>query len=177
MDELRLTDELRRFANEWDWLDYKADDSARKLRAIADRIDAEHERVTMNAINDALHQANEDDMVELGWIRIPKDVDGEYIHIGDVMDSKVDHLFDGKPFMVRAMVLCEDGWEAADSRFGNRYKPDSLHHHKPTVEDVLEKALSEAAMLDRPEGYWPSAADITNIVNSLAAKLQLKENA
>lgn len=173
---MSITDELRHFANEWDWLDYRADESARRLRAIADRIDAEHQKCIDAMWEDAKYHLSDESLTEQGWIRLPLDADGEYIHIGDVMDSKVDHLFDGKPFMVRAMVLCEDGWEAADSRFGNRYKPDSLHHHKPTVEDVLEKALSEAAMLDRPEGYWPSAADITNIVNSLAAKLQLKEN-
>lgn len=49
------------------------------------------------------------------------------------------------------------------------YKP-------PTVEDLLEEALNKAASLDRKEGYWPSAADITNIVNEVAPKLRLRED-
>ena len=80
---------------------------------------------------------------ESHYVMLPKDADGEPIHIGDVMDSKVDYLFDGKPFTVRGLVLCEDGWEVTDGRFGNRYKPDSLrHHHEPTVEDVLREFFS-----------------------------------
>ena len=142
-----ITDELREYALGWE----ERNRVRRDLTAIADRIDAEHEDALLSARNagynagfdegfasadDWLAQ-HEDAMAEHGWIRLPKDADGEYIHIGDLMDSKVDYLFDGKPFTVRAIVLCEDGWEASDGRFGNRYEPDSLHHHAPIVEDVL----------------------------------------
>ena len=99
------------------------------LTAIADRIDAEHQKAIreLNNLADAS-------------VLLPVDADGEYIHVGDVMDSRVDYLFDGKPFTVRALVLCGDGWEVADGRFGNRYEPDSLrHHHATTVEDVLRE--------------------------------------
>lgn len=157
-----ITDELRKYTSNNDIPHYH-----HEYIAIADRIDAEHERVTMNVMNDALYCANEDDMAELGWIRLPKDANDEYVNIGDVM-AYADNT---KPMEVVALVppavfLTEDGPRYADM----------CRHYKPAVEDVLEKALIEAAMLDRPEGYWPSAADITNIVNSLAAKLQLKED-
>lgn len=78
-----------------------------------------------------------DEAVASEYVRLPKDVDGEYIHIGDAMNSNVDHLFDGRPFEVRAMRYDEGGWEVYD-RLGDRYVPSALrHHHEPTVEDVL----------------------------------------
>lgn len=45
----------------------------------------------------------------------------------------------------------------------------------PILEDLLEDALNKAANLDRKEGYWPSATDITNLLNEIAPKLQLRE--
>ena len=44
-----------------------------RLVAIADRIDAAHERAVMSAMNDALYQANEERMAELGWVRKNKE--------------------------------------------------------------------------------------------------------
>ena len=113
---------------------------------------------------------HEDAMAEHGWARLPRDADGEPIHVGDVMDSRVDYLFDGKPFTVRALVLCEDGWEVADGRFGNRYEPDSLrHHHAPTVEDVLRE------MADRCYADEDEPRDRDAIVAEFAAKLRLAD--
>jgi hypothetical protein len=104
---------------------------------------------------------------ESHYVMLPKDADGVPIHIGDVMDSKVDYLFDGKPFTVRGLVLCEDGWEVTDGRFGNRYKPDSLrHHHEPTVEDVL-----------REFAYGLGVPVADSYVAAAAAKLQLRGDA
>ena len=132
------------------------------LTAIADRIDAAHER----KVDEKIEAIRRD--VEEFWTLLPRDADGEVIHIGDVM-AYTDNT---KPMEVVALVppvifLTEDG---------PRYADMCRHYHAPTVEDVLEKALNEAAMLDRQEGYWPSAADITNIVNSLASKLRLRED-
>ena len=150
---MSITDELR----EW------VRDGKGSLLAIADRIDAEHERQL-----GVLYR----DMSDAEWVRLPFDADGVPIHIGDVMDSKVDYLFDGRPLEVRALVLCEDGWEAADGRFGNRYEPDSLrHHHAPTVEDVLTEI---AAKLIERSGLTNGAAQT---ISEYAAKLQLKEEA
>lgn len=66
---MSITDELREYV----WQHATNND---ELRAIADRIDAEHKKSVMDALNDALFHANEDDMAELGWVRLPKDADG-----------------------------------------------------------------------------------------------------
>ena len=105
-------------------------------------------------------------------IKLPVDADGEPIHIGDVMEW----CDSGETLEVVGIgddcLFYLDGEEAEWTAARNK-----RHHHSPAVEDVLERALNEAAMLDRQEGYWPSAADITNIVNSLASKLRLREDA
>ena len=126
-----ITSELRAFIGA---MDGTRPCEAERLCKVADRIDAKHERVLRETGEEIVGDVRKE------WIRLPLDADGIPIHIGDVMDSKVDHLFDGRPFEVRALVLCEGEWEAADSRFGNRYEPNSLrHHHAPTVEDVLRE--------------------------------------
>ena len=108
--------------------------------------------------------------LEEEYVELPKDADGEYIHIGDRMEC------DGKAFDVIALSETQ----AFRANMYCEILPvdiSAIRHHKPpTVEDVLEKALNEAAMLDRKEGYWPSAADITNIVNELSPRLQLRED-
>lgn len=173
---MSITDELRDWAHEHLYKSGIRSD----LLAIADRIDAAHEK----ACDDAWDNGYEADYLGIekwltehpqvmehhGWVRLPKDADGEYIRIGDVMDSRVDYLFDGKPFTVRALVLCEDGWEVADGRFGNRYEPDSLrHHHAPTVEDVLAEFGID----------WEHESDCEDraaLLKEYAAKLRLANN-
>lgn len=141
---MSITDELRAWAKEHL--------SRSSILAIADLIDAEHQKCIDGLWEDAKYHLSDESLTEQGWVRLPKDADGEYIRIGDVMDSRVDYLFDGKPFTVRALVLCEDGWEVADGHFGNRYEPDSLrHHHAPTVEDVLREMLYKAHIYDERE--------------------------
>jgi hypothetical protein len=151
-----ITDELREFAPHLDLGKVALAGWKEGLLAIADRIDAEHQK----AIRELNNLAD-------GSVLLPVDADGVPIHIGDVMDSKVDYLFDGKPFTVRGLVLCEDGWEVTDGRFGNRYKPDSLrHHHEPTVEDVL-----------REFAYGLGVPVADSYIAATAAKLQLRGGA
>ena len=110
--------------------------------------------------------------LEEEYVPLPKDADGVTIHIGDRVENNervvritlTDGSWEPSVYVDKAPCVIEEYFCCAVS-----------HYHKPTVEDVLEKALNEAAMLDRKEGYWPSAADITNIVNELAPKLLLKE--
>lgn len=111
--------------------------------------------------------------LEERYVELPVDGDGVSIHLLDRL--KVDGEIG--VFVVGNMTRCTDGWLVGTNR-GQIVRPEKDAHHyykPPTVEDVLEKALNEAAMLDRKEGYWPSAADITNLVNELAPKLQLRE--
>ena len=110
--------------------------------------------------------------LEERYVALPKDADGETIHIGDRVENNE---------RVARITLTDDSWEPSvyieklPNVLHEYFCNEVSHYHEPTVKDVLEKALNEAAMLDRNEGYWPSAADITNLVNELAPKLQLRE--
>ena len=91
--------------------------------AIADRIDAEHERQL-----GVLYR----DMSDAEWIRLPVDADGVPIHAGDVLDGY------GKTIEVVELRHGRSGWVLI-SRDGNGYADTFAfaHHHAPTVEDVL----------------------------------------
>jgi len=171
---MSITNELR----EWWVRNFPVMDKElhEEFTAIARSIDTEHVAALKSL---GMAQAERDEYLEScrlwefkcdSMMELPRDADGEPIHVGDVMDSRVDYLFDGKPFTVRALVLCEDGWEVADGRFGNRYEPDSLrHHHAPTVEDVLRE------MADRCYADEDEPRDRDAIVAEFAAKLRLAD--
>lgn len=174
---MSITDELR------DWFKDRAfmGSGWQELDHIADRIDAEHEAACAEAYGDGVMSVPIA-LDESQWVKLPMDADGVPIRAGDVMDSKVDYLFDGKPFTVRALVLCEDGWEVSDGRFGNRYEPDSLHHHhEPTVEDVLRECCHKYHSLliddmnDAISGVERDYIAPAEIIAEYAAKLQLRE--
>lgn len=101
-----ISDEIREFVRR-SYADEYMD--PRELLAIADRADRE--------------------MVEL-----PKDADGEYIHIGDVMewcDSGETLTVEGIGSDVLFYIDGENAeWTAARNK---------RHHHEPTVEDVLRE--------------------------------------
>ena len=103
---------------------------------------------------------------------LPKDVSGKTVRYGCYVTVCP---YDGKPMKVNALRLSGFGWSVVFEDGSSEYLYRVLVCEPPTVEDVLEEALNKAANLDRKEGYWPSAADITNIVNEIAPKLQLKE--
>ena len=68
---MSITDELRKWwVRKFPVMDKELH---KDFTAIADRIDAEHERAVMSAMNDALYHANEKDMAELGWVRKNKE--------------------------------------------------------------------------------------------------------
>lgn len=131
---MSITDELR------EWMDrttIRFDDrgcllgTAEELTAIADRIDAAHERAVMSAMNDALHHANDESMAELGWVRLPLDADGVPINIGDVIVYEDNTLpKQVVALMPPSVVMVEDG---------PRYADMCRHYHKLTVEDVLDE--------------------------------------
>ena len=104
-----------------------------RLTAIADRIDAEHEKAIASVMNDALYHANEKDMAELGWIRLPKDADDVPICVGDDMESVNAAHMHGP---VEYIALTESGWEVDGE------PPSSMRHHRPdTWERIIEDAL------------------------------------
>lgn len=161
-----ITDEPRKYTEEQiKWLDMT------KVHYIDEECAMQQEDAIDETLG-GLMKMTDEKMAENGWVRLPLGVDGIPIHIGDVMDSKVDYLFDGRPFEVRALVLCEDGWKAADSSFGNRYEPNSLrHHHELTVEDVLREFAEKITDSQIPDVH-PTYEEA---IVEYAQKLQLKE--
>jgi hypothetical protein len=131
----KISDEIREFLRR-----ARADGlmDLSELDAIADRIDAE--------------------MVEL-----PRDRDGEYIHIGDVMewcDSGETLTVEGIGSDVLFYIDGENAeWTAARNK---RY------HHEPTVEDVLQEMLFKAHIYDKREMEL-----LPDLIAEYAARLRL----
>ena len=133
---MSITDELRDYAKCYSVAGSWEDE---KLIAIADRIDAEHERVRAESIIDMTDES----MAEHGWVRLPVDADGEPIHVGDEVTflghSTVDAIGkDGEVF------IFADNWP--DGVYAER-ACDLRHYHAPTLEDVLSDIADEAASL------------------------------
>ena len=129
------------------------------LLAIADRIDAEHERAMADA--ELAAAPTEAQLEEWGYVELPKDVDGEYIHIGDVMewcDSGETLTVEG---IGRDVLFYIDGENAEWTAARNK-----RHHHEPTVEDVL-----------REFAYGLGVPVADSYVAATAAKLRLAGDA
>lgn len=176
-----ITDELREYASAYDHVfvspsgnitwskttDYKSDDDDWQpantfLVAIADRIDAAYDEAITSVMNDALYYANDKDMAELGWIRLPVDANNEYIRVGDRMQV----CDTGIVFDVTLLRLINSGWVVNPVNF---VPSDLRHYREPTVEDVL-----------REFGDWyahtKGGCDEDGIIAEYAAKLRLKES-
>ena len=166
----RITAELRKYALGWD----ERNRVRRELTAIADRIDAEHERVRAESIIDMTDES----MAEHGWIRLPKDADGEPIHMGDLVTVPwKDKVYEVAGFSC-SKQLCSD----IRTIWIDVYSPEKKHniplcgagscrhYHAPTVEDVLEELLRE---------YDRDDSELTNgeIIERFAAKLRLAGDA
>ena len=168
---MSITDELRKFADDRTFLgnDYM------ELYAIADRIDERHKHA-IGYVDDR----DPDTMIENGWIRLPKDADGEYIHIGDEMEG-VDKYDSLKKVMGKVITVSfeSDGttdvaiqaW-GSDGKSWHRayldpYASVYRHYHAPTVEDVLHEFIC-----DHEEGV----RNEVDLIAEYAAKLQLKED-
>ena len=149
---MTATDELRKWAEEfWEFAYSKFGDQA-ELLAIADRIDAEQERQL-----EVLYR----DMSDAEYVKLPKDADGEYTHVGDVMEYP-----NGGREEVRFMTLNGAGWLVNEAG----WLPVQLHHHHaPTVEDVLWEFGID----------WEHESDCEDraaLLKEYAAKLRLKED-
>lgn len=166
---MSITDELREWA-EGDTL--RAGMSLRRAHdqalAIADRIDAEADdnerfRRDVEPFCDRLREAAAEradvTMYGVDYVALPVDADAEPIRVGDVMDK-------GEVTCIRD---CGKGWEVV---LNNLYTYDtpSLHHHKPTVEDVLRE-FSCVLM-----GKREFDGDVTEAVAEFATKLRLADD-
>lgn len=127
---MSITDELREYAEDWDWLDTGAERAQERIEAIADHIDAAH-----RAALEKLAASVDDDRD--GWIELPKDADGEYINVGDMLDGY------GKTIEVVELCYGRSGWVII-SRDGNAYADNYAftHHRTDTWERIISDALS-----------------------------------
>ena len=126
---MSITDELRRYIHRemWDLPKWKDE-----LPAIADRIDAEHEKAVAAAHSNGVTEYGS--MVAREYVKLPVDADGVPIRVGDVMEYAV------APHTIR-----EVGGVGVDCFYANAYRFDAKyyrHHHEPTVEDVLREMLA-----------------------------------
>ena len=179
---MSITDELRAWAkgstlSSW---------TAEHLTAIADHIDAEHEK----ACDDAWDNGYEADYLGIekwltehpqvmehhGWIRLPKDADGEPVHVGDVMEWV--RYEDDDPTIVRKVsAVGADvffAWSDEQGRYAQYEAHAYRHHHKPTVEDVLTE-LTDEVWNRCCIGMTASDSGIRELVAEYAAKLRLAE--
>ncbi len=139
-----------------------------ELTAIADRIDAEHERAMAAAALIAGVPMTDENMAEHGWIRLPVDADGEYIHVGDEMDP-ISPEYDS--FSVVFMILDSAGHWEVNTDLDGEWSWDELNqlrHHAPTVEDVLTEMVAKLV-----EGGGLSNGAAATFAED-AAKLQLR---
>jgi len=80
-----------------------------------------------------------------GWVRLPVDADGEYIHIGDVMEWPDD----GKTFEV---VGIGDGWTLfyVENGLAEWTRAENKRHHRPdTWERIIRDAIGEGMARQR----------------------------
>lgn len=183
---MSITKELREYAEKQiKWLDMTKV-HYRKLLAIADRIDAEHEAKVsywqgasykdgddegFASADDWLGQ-HEDAMAEHGWVRLPLDADGEPIHIGDVMEW----CDSGETLEVIGIgddcLYYLDGEEAEWTAARNK-----RHHHAPTVEDVLREFTDAVLEWAGKSGTVAEVGTWSDVAADFTAKLQLREDA
>lgn len=124
----------------------------------------------VNGILDDIEQEVED-----GWVRLPKDAEGEVIHIGELVDEKLPFGGYAAPAPIDTMELSRGAsgyvWMVKfDAENRALISPKLLrHHHAPTVEDVLREFAAKV------NPSW----GVTELPNATlaeyAAKLQLKE--
>jgi hypothetical protein len=151
----RITAELREYFG--DCYLFRYGDVRERLTAIADRIDAAHQKAEdewkakdgqtwlrgYGECHAELMEGNEviaADLERAGWLKLPVDADGEYIRIRDELRDEWNELNQGK---VEWLMLDHRGWwlklNTSCERFYVHVFHEWHHHHAPTVEDVLRE--------------------------------------
>ena len=157
---MSITDELRHSIEEAKQV-YGCE--CKHLLALADRIDMEHERLMVERAD---RYSELRAKMNNCYIELPKDADGEYIHVGDVLTDDAEFKSEGK--VVRLMFENE-GWLVGFNECVRWAEPsihEWHHYHVPTVEDMLREFIC-----DHEEGV----RDEVDLIAEYAAKLQLKE--
>ena len=135
---MSITDELRNYTEKQiKWLDMTKV-HYRKLFAIADRIDAEHEKQVAEAFTKGAIEGidmTEEHSVE--YIELPKDADGEIIHVGDMMETERFGVVEVEGFIHNAIAF--NAYDPQPARICTVPANQCRHYHEPTVEDVLRE--------------------------------------
>ena len=109
-------------------------------------------------------------------VELPKDADGEPVHVGDVMEWV--RYEDDDPTIVRKVsAVGADvffAWSDEQGRYAQYEAHAYRHHHKPTVEDVLTE-LTDEVWNRCCIGMTASDSGIRELVAEYAAKLRLAE--
>jgi len=168
---MSITDELRKWwVRKFPVMDKELH---KDFTAIADRIDAEHESACGEAYGNGVMSVPIA-MDESAWVELPKDADGEYIHVGDVMEWV---RYEGSDqTIVRKVSGVGDGvffaWSDEQGRYAQYEAHAYRHHRAPTVEGVLTEMV--AKVIERGELTNGAAQTIAEY----AGKLRLaKEDA
>lgn len=167
---MSITDELRGFVDGHLYLGATVLGGWKEVAlAIADRIDAEHELAMAAAALITGIPITDEHMVEHGWIRLPKDADGEYIHIGDVMVYA-----DGNTCPLPVVALVPPTVFLTDE--GPRYA-DMCRHQPDTWERIIRDAIAEgmARELSNLNGGYDRSDSLSNA--SLVARCKTLANA
>lgn len=112
---------------------------------------------------------NDEQEVSERYVELPKDADGEPIHVGERVQ-----LIGNDPSTVSHMSLADDGWRVYvkyDGGIGTGSgEPKRIrHYHEPTVKDVLQDMLN-SLVLD-PTSHVDTGA----VIAEYAQRLQLRE--
>lgn len=182
---MSITDELRKEARGFSSFTYTPQ-QAEHLISIADSIDAEHQKAMdewrakhgqmwlkgYKECHAELLEGNKTLATDLeccGWVRLPRDADGEYIHIGDVMEWSDGETFEVVGIGDGVLFYAQNESHAEWASVSNK-----RHHKQPTVEDVLEEMYDALENARIPNGSEKRTYE--EIIAEYAAKLQLKEN-
>ena len=184
---MSITDELRNYTEEQiKWLDMTKV-HYHKLFAIADRIDREHEQAVgfCKRLEDAAEKREDVELFGVEYMPVPvdaEDADGVLIRIGampvdandvpirigDVMEWPDGSTAEVVGIGPDTFFYVEDGEDAAEWSCAS----DKIHHHEPTVEDLLwEFGRGWHEQMNGPETF-----DTVDYVERYAAKLRLKED-
>ena len=165
---MSITDELRKEARGFGRYVYTAP-QADCLTAIADRIDAEHQKCIDAMWEDAKSHLSDESLTEQGWIRLPKDADGEPIRVGDVMEwVDIEGTVEVVCTVDAVGVDCFFAWDAANCRYAQKDANAYRHHRPPTVEDVLAEFADKVCNSGHQWGL-----DAKDTIAEYAAKLRL----
>ena len=142
-----------------------------ELNEIADAIEREvgEMRDFCKRLREAVKFKEDVTLWGVDYTALPLDADGVPIHVGDVMEwpdcstAEVVGIGDGTFFYV------EDGEDAADWSCAS----DKIHHHAPTVEDVLREFTDAVLEWAGKSGTVAEVGTWSDVAAKYAAKLRL----